>query len=40
MIDAEEIEAAYELIRPHVRRTPLLTVDGGDVGTRRSRASS
>ncbi len=32
MIDRDEIEAAHELIRSHVRRTPLLTLDGGDVG--------
>jgi len=32
MIDRREIEAAHELIGAHVRRTPLLTLDGGDVG--------
>ena len=32
MIERSEIEAAYRLIRPHVRRTPLLALDGGDAG--------
>jgi len=32
MIERGEIEAAHELIRGHVRRTPVLTVEGGDVG--------
>jgi threonine dehydratase len=32
MIDRGEIEAAHELIRGHVRRTPLLALDGGDFG--------
>jgi threonine dehydratase len=32
MIARSEIEAAYELIRPHVRRTPILALEGSDVG--------
>jgi len=32
MIDRREIETAYELIRGHVRRTPLLALDGRDFG--------
>ena len=32
MIDRGEIQAAHELIRGHVRRTPVLTVEGRDVG--------
>lgn len=31
MIERGEIEAAYALIRPHVRRTPILAIDGSDV---------
>jgi threonine dehydratase len=31
MIDRGEIKAAHELIRPHVRRTPILAIDGTDV---------
>jgi threonine dehydratase len=31
MIDRREIKAAHELIRPHVRRTPILAIDGTDV---------
>ncbi len=32
MIDRGEIETAYELIRPHVRRTPTLDLEGPDFG--------
>jgi threonine dehydratase len=32
MIDRSEIEAAFEIVRPHVRRTPILTVQGGELG--------
>lgn len=32
MIERGEIEAAHEIIRGHVRRTPLLTIEGRDVG--------
>jgi threonine dehydratase len=28
----ERIEAAYELIRPHIRRTPVIEVDAADFG--------
>lgn len=31
-IDRETIAATYEKIRPHIRRTPVLEVDGGDFG--------
>ena len=31
-ITRQRIAATYELIRPHVRHTPLMTVDGGDFG--------
>src|SRR6059036_2094710 len=31
-IDREEIVQIYKLIRPHVRRTPLIEVDGADFG--------
>src|SRR5438093_12857927 len=31
-IDREEIVQIYKLIRPHVRRTPLIEVDGADCG--------
>ncbi len=32
MIERGEIRAAYELIRPHLRRTPILTLEGQDAG--------
>jgi threonine dehydratase len=32
MISAERIAATHAVIRPHVRRTPILEVDGADVG--------
>src|SRR2546425_13011679 len=31
-IDREEIVQIYKLIRPHVRRTPVIEVDGADFG--------
>jgi len=31
-VTRQRIAATYELIRPHVRHTPLMTVDGGDFG--------
>jgi threonine dehydratase len=31
-IDRERIAAAYQLIRPHIRRTPVLEADGADFG--------
>jgi hypothetical protein len=30
MISRETIAAAEQLIRPHIRRTPVIEVDGGD----------
>src|SRR3954454_10891888 len=29
-VTRQRIAATYELIRPHVRHTPLMTIDGGD----------
>ncbi|MGJ4922302.1 threonine/serine dehydratase [Bradyrhizobium oligotrophicum] len=31
-VTRQQIAATYELIRPYVRRTPMITVDGGDFG--------
>jgi threonine dehydratase len=31
-LDREEIRGAYGLIRPYIRRTPVIEVDGGDFG--------
>src|SRR2546428_13662276 len=31
-IDREQIVQLYKLIRPHVRRTPVIEVDGADFG--------
>lgn len=31
-VSREEIQATYPLIRPHVRRTPILEIDGADFG--------
>jgi threonine dehydratase len=32
MISAQDISSAYELITPHIRRTPVIQVDGADFG--------
>ena len=32
LINRDSIAAAYQLIRPHIRRTPVLEVNGGDFG--------
>jgi len=32
LIDRDRIASTYSLIRPHLRATPVLTVDGGDFG--------
>ncbi len=32
MISAQQIRSAYEVITPHIRRTPVIDVDGGDFG--------
>jgi threonine dehydratase len=32
MISAQQIRASYELIAPHIRRTPVVEVDGSDFG--------
>jgi threonine dehydratase len=37
-IDRETIARTYEVIRPFIRRTPLIEVDGGDFGLRECRA--
>lgn len=31
-VDRESISSTYELIRPHIRRTPVVEVEGGDFG--------
>ena len=31
-VSREQIQATYPVIRPHIRRTPVLEVDGGDFG--------
>jgi threonine dehydratase len=31
-IDRESIASTYELIRPHIRRTPVVEVEGSDFG--------
>ena len=31
-VDRESITSAYELIRPHIRQTPVVEVDGADFG--------
>jgi threonine dehydratase len=33
MISAAEIRSAYAIIAPHIRRTPIIQVDGADFGT-------
>jgi hypothetical protein len=32
MISALQIRSAYEIIRPHIRRTPIVQVQGADFG--------
>src|ERR1700723_446394 len=32
MISTSEIRAAYACIAPHVRRTPIIEIDGADIG--------
>ncbi|HSW83007.1 MAG TPA: hypothetical protein VLH12_06005, partial [Usitatibacter sp.] len=32
VVDAASIAAAARRIAPHIRRTPVITVDGGDFG--------
>ena len=31
-IDRENISSTYELIRPQIRRTPVIEIEGGDFG--------
>jgi len=31
-VSREQIQAVYPLIRPHIRRTPVIEVDGADFG--------
>jgi threonine dehydratase len=38
-ITRDEIAKTYELIRPHLRRTPVVEVDGADFGLRRGAVS-
>ncbi len=32
MISTNQILSAYQIIRPHIRRTPIVEVDGADFG--------
>jgi threonine dehydratase len=32
MISAQQIRSTYEVITPHIRRTPVIEIDGGDFG--------
>jgi threonine dehydratase len=32
MISAQQIRSTYEVIAPHIRRTPVIEIDGGDFG--------
>jgi len=32
MISAQQIQSTYDVIAPHIRRTPVIEVDGGDFG--------
>jgi threonine dehydratase len=32
MISAQQIQSTYEVIAPHIRRTPVIEIDGGDFG--------
>jgi threonine dehydratase len=32
MISAQQIRSTYEVIAPHIRRTPIIEIDGGDFG--------
>jgi threonine dehydratase len=38
-ISAEQIRSTYELIAPHIRRTPVLEIDAADIGVRAARMS-
>jgi threonine dehydratase len=37
MISAEQIRSTYQIIRPHIRRTPIIEVDGADFGIKAAR---
>jgi threonine dehydratase len=37
MISAQQIVSTYQIIRPHVRRTPVIDVDGADFGIETAR---
>jgi threonine dehydratase len=39
MISAQQIRANYEVIAPHIRRTPVVEVDAGDFGISAARVS-
>jgi threonine dehydratase len=32
MISAQQIRSTYRIIGPHIRRTPIIEVDGADLG--------
>jgi threonine dehydratase len=37
MISADQIRSTYDLIAPHIRRTPVIEIDGADVGLQCAR---
>jgi len=37
MISPEQIRSTYQIIRPHIRRTPIIDVDGADFGIKAAR---
>ena len=37
MISAQQISSTYPIIRPHIRRTPIIDVDGADFGIKTAR---
>jgi threonine dehydratase len=37
MISAQQISSTYPIIRPHIRRTPIIDVDGADFGIKAAR---
>jgi threonine dehydratase len=37
MISAQQISSTYHIIRPHIRRTPIIDIDGADFGIKTAR---
>src|SRR6202166_4208958 len=37
MISANQIQSTYQIIKPHIRRTPIVEVDGADFGIKTGR---